>query len=89
MAKKRKRDHRDDLVGMFNTNPILDTHIYNMELLDGRLKEYSVNYILENVYEQVNENGWDMGFLKDIMDFYSNTEVAILKEEYYMVEFME
>ena len=89
MVKKRKCYHKENTIIMVNTNPILDTCIYNMELLDGRLKEYSVNYILENVYEQVNENGWDMGFLKDIMDFYSNTEVAILKEEYYMVEFME
>ena len=72
---------------MVNTNPILDTCIYNMELLDGWVQEYSVNYILENIYEQVNENGWDMGFLKEIMYPGSNTEVAILQGEYDMVEF--
>ena len=79
MAKKRKRDHRDDLVGMFNTNPILDTHIYNMELADGRVEEYSVNYILDNIYEQVDDNGWDTRIFQEIMDFCSKLEVDIPK----------
>ena len=30
MANKIKRDHKDDLVGMVNTNPILYPRIYNL-----------------------------------------------------------
>ena len=64
---------------MVNTNPILDTCIYNMELLDGRVEEYSVNYILDNIYEQVDDNGWGTGIFQKIMDFCSNPEVDIPK----------
>ena len=71
---------------MVNTNPILDTRIYNMGLPDGRVQEHSINYILQNVYEQVNQNGWDMGVLKQITDLYLNPEVDILQGEYDMLE---
>ena len=49
---------------MVNTNPILDTHIYDLWLPDGRVEEYYYNSILENLYEQVDENVWDTGVLK-------------------------
>ena len=57
-----------------------------MELVDRQVEEYSVNYILGNIYEQVDDNGWGTGIFQEIMDFYSNPEVCIPKEEYDMVE---
>ena len=79
MAKKRKRDHKDNPVGTFNTDHILDNRIYNMELADRLTDEYSVNYILDNIYEQVDDNGWDTRIFQEIMDFCSKPEVDIPK----------
>ena len=49
---------------MVNTNPILDTHIYDLWLSYGRVEEYYYNSILENLYEQVDGNVRDTGVLK-------------------------
>ncbi len=40
-----------------NTNPILDTHMYNMEFPDGHMKSYSANVIAENIFSQVDPEG--------------------------------
>ena len=64
MTKKRKCDHKDNPIGTINTNYILDTHIYELELPYIRVEEYSVKYILENLYEQMDENIWYMGVLQ-------------------------
>ena len=49
------------------------------ELPDGRVEKYSANYILDDIYEKVDDNGWDTGILQEIMDLRSNTEVDILQ----------
>ena len=43
--KKRKLDHKGQLIGSPNTNPILDSRIYELQFPDGRTEEYSVNVI--------------------------------------------
>ena len=41
--KNRKRNARGDLIVEPNSNPILDTRIYELEYHDGRIEEVSVN----------------------------------------------
>ena len=41
------------------TNQIIDSRIYELEFQDGRVEEYSVNVILENMLDQVRSNDWD------------------------------
>jgi hypothetical protein len=43
--------------GMEHHNPILDTHMYEIEFLDGQVAEYSVNVIAENMYTQCDAEG--------------------------------
>ena len=53
----RKGYHSGDLVGETNNNPILGTRIYKLEFSDGRVEEYSVNNILENLLEIFDSDG--------------------------------
>jgi len=36
---------------------------------DGRIEEYSVNVIAENLLTMADDNGWDCGLLEEIEDF--------------------
>ena len=60
--KKRKRDSQGHPIGRADDNPILFT---NWSI--GRVEEYSVNTILENMKEQVDSNDWDATLLDEIL----------------------
>ena len=58
-VKNRKRDHDGRLIGITNPNSVLNTAIYNIETPDGNIQEYSVNVIAENLWNQVDDDGYD------------------------------
>ncbi|GFH56614.1 hypothetical protein CTEN210_13090 [Chaetoceros tenuissimus] len=64
---KRKCDHDNSLIGQYNENPILNTALYQVVTLDGNIHEYPANRIAENLWEQVNDYGWDYNVLYEIM----------------------
>ena len=82
IVKRRKRDHEGNPIGTMNSNPILDSRVYELEFPDRRVEEYSVNSIIENLVEQVDDNGWDQGILQEIIGMRSNPEIAIQKGEH-------
>ena len=81
IIRNKKRDHLGNLIGDENPNPILDTRIYEWEFPDGRVEEYSVNTILENLHQQVDKYGWDQSILKEIISFRKDNNVAIPQGE--------
>lgn len=80
-VKKRKRDSMGNAVGSSNANPILDTRVYELEFPDGRVEEYGVNIIAENLMAQVDGDGWDCGILEEIVSFRKDEAVAIPRGE--------
>ena len=76
-VRGRKRDHCGNIVGNPNNNPIIDTIIYELELIYGCVEEYLVNNILENILEKVDDDGWDTGLISDIVSFCSDPNVEI------------
>ena len=53
-----------------------------MEFLDGRIEEYSVNVILENMVDQVNgHNDWDASLFEEIISATKDDKVAIKREK--------
>ena len=58
-VKNRKRDHDGKLVGHYNANPILNTSVYNIESLNGTISEYTANVIAENLWNQVDNDGYN------------------------------
>ena len=80
-VKKRKRDSLGLPTGQHNPNPILDTRVYELEFPDGRLEEYAVNIIAENLLNQADNDGWDTGILEEIVDMRKDDDVAIPMSE--------
>lgn len=64
-------------VGTPHSNPILDSRIYELEYPDGRVEEYAMNTIIENMMEQLDDDGWDASMLKVIVSTRSDPAVAI------------
>ena len=79
LGEEKKCNHKFDPIWTVNTNTILKPHIYELEFPNRRVEEYWINSILKNLYEQVNDNGWDMNVLKEITDICSNPDVDISK----------
>jgi hypothetical protein len=54
--------------GSFNTNPILNTRIYDVMFPDGAVQQYSANIIAENMLSQVDAEGYRYQMVDYIMD---------------------
>ncbi len=50
--------------GRANNNPILDSHMYNVEFEDGEVTEYTANVIAESMYAWCDEEGNEYVFSK-------------------------
>ena len=80
-VKRRKRDSAGNLIRQENENPILDSRVYELEFPDGRLEEFSVNVLAENLFNQADDDGWDSGILKEIIDYRRIDGVAVPKSQ--------
>jgi hypothetical protein len=63
----RKRDNSGNPVGIANSNPILDTRVYNVQFPDGHMECYAANIIAENIYAQVDQEGRQLLLLGEIL----------------------
>jgi len=77
----RKRDAEGRPVGRSNTNPILDTRVYEVEFPDGTINEYAANILAEALYAQVDVDGNRYLLLKAIID-HKKDSTALSKNEY-------
>jgi hypothetical protein len=82
-VKSRKRLHDGSLVGTENSNPTLDTRIYNVEFPDGSYNEYSTNVLVENLYSHVDEDGMHHSILKGITDHVKTKDALPISEGTY------
>ena len=63
----RKRTADGNLLqGKENTNPILDTRVYEVQFPDGGIAEYTTNIIAESLYSSCDDNGQQYSLLKGI-----------------------
>ena len=79
-----KRRNDGSLIGIENSIPILDTRIFEIEHADGSISEYNTNVLLENLYEQVDDNGNQYNIFDSIIDHRKNDD-AISKEDGYII----
>lgn len=58
----------------------MDTRIFELEFPDGRVEEYSTNIIAENLFSKVDDDGFDLGLVKEIIshrkDIGNATEIS-------------
>ena len=84
-AKVIRRTKNDDgeTQGSHNSNPILDTRIYDVMFPDGAVQQYAANVIAENVFNTVDNEGHQHMLLDCIIDHRTDGK-AILKEDAYI-----
>ena len=66
---KRLRDANGIPIGTADDNPILDMRMYEVEFMDGTKPSLSANYITENVFAQVDQDGNHQVLLDKIIDY--------------------
>ena len=82
-VKDRKRDHDGKLIGASNPNPILSTAVYNVETPDGNIQEYSANIIATNLWNQVDDDGYDYNLLYEIIGHRKNDAAVSIENGFY------
>ena len=67
-------------IGTYDSNPILNTRIYDVMFPDGSIQQYSANVIAENLFSQVDEEGYRYMLLDEIVD-YRKDDDAVHKDD--------
>ena len=66
---KRLRDANGIPIGTADDNPIWDTRMYEVEFMDGTKQSLSANYIAENMFTQVDQDGNRQVLLDEIINY--------------------
>ena len=59
-------------IGTANQNPLLDTRMYEVELADEEKASLAANYIVENIFEQLDDKGNHQVLMNEIIDYRTN-----------------
>ena len=55
-------------IGEYNANRMLHTKVYEMMFPDGAMEQYASNIIVENLMNQVDDDGHHFQLLEEIID---------------------
>ena len=56
-------------IGNYHSNPLLSSILYDIEFSDRNIKQYASNLIAQNIWEQVDEEGYSLTKLDTIIDY--------------------
>ena len=70
------KDADGNTIGKPNSNPMLNTRIYDVMFPDGSLQQYAANTIAENIYSQVDEDGHRYSLLDCIIGHRTNDKAV-------------
>ena len=57
-VKGQTKYHNENLIGTYDKNPPLNLMLYDAELFDVSIKQYSANFIANNMYSQFYQGGF-------------------------------
>ena len=81
----RSYNPEGNIIGVYNDNPRLNNHTYDVEFNDRSVREYEANIIAENMISQVDKEGYSMIMLDNIIDYMKDPQVAVSKEDSYVI----
>ena len=64
-------------IGEEHNNPILNTSVFKFKSTDGIVDQYTVNIIVDNLVDHVDDQGWDTGIFEYIVSFHCDPDMAI------------
>jgi hypothetical protein len=83
-ATKRKRDSAGNLVGRKHQIPPLDSRVYEVEFIDGAVRqEIAYNVLAEHLLCEMDEEGNQYQIFKDIVDHRKHPKKAVEKADQY------
>ena len=69
-------------LGTYHDNLLLNSIIYEVEFLDGQIKEYADNVVSRNMYSQVDAEGRKFQILDSIIDHAVDPTALQMKDKY-------
>ena len=72
----RGRDENGELIGKNSNKPLLDTSVYDVLFEDGTVERYHANIIAENIYSQVDQDGFTRTVVEEIVDHKSDDDAV-------------
>ena len=72
-----------EVVGIYDEIPFLNTLVHDVQFSDGEIKEYVANIIAENIYSQVDSEGYQYQLMEKIIDHRRNGNV-VEKDDLYI-----
>ena len=77
----RSRDTNGNVMGRSNTNPILDTRIYQVIVVGGEVTVLTANIIAESMYTQCNSEGNEYLLLDALIDYQRENKAISLSDQ--------
>ncbi len=77
-----KRDAAGNPIGTANSNPILDSRVYQVQFHDGDVEDYAANLIAENIYSQVDAEGIRYVLLDEIINHRSDSTAIQIDDKW-------
>ena len=86
MGKVRRGAHGPDrnIIRKYDNTPNLNSVMYEVEFIDGQVKEYGANIIAENMLSRVDSDGYSLMLMEGIVDYRKDESVAISMEDKYI-----
>ena len=78
----RYMDYDGNFIGKYDSSHMLNTMEYDVEFPDGCIHKYEANVITDNVYSQVNSEGFSHSILSVILDFSKDTTTVQKGDQY-------
>ena len=75
--KQRKQDSSGVPTGEPNSNPILDSRVYEVEFPDRQGEEYLLNTLVESMIAQTDGEVYNVRLLDEIIDFRKDDSIAL------------
>ena len=72
------------VAGKYDDNPYLNSIMYEVKLVDGRIKEYGADTIAENMLTQVDSDGFSLALMDGIIDYKRDDSIDIPKVDKYI-----
>ena len=83
---RRKRDADGNLVWRANTNPILDSRVYEVEFPDGEVTALTANVIADAMFSQCDEDGNEYILLEELVDWRKDGNALSMEDQKIVVK---
>ena len=79
--RKRKLDAFGNKIRENNSNPILDSRIYELKFPGGRIEEFAENLLAKSLFNLYESDSWDTDLIDEVIYIQKYPSIAVAKED--------